>query len=106
MKEFSIKEKAAMKRIAANVDGYLQKKNKLVNKIEELKAQVEEIQYQIDIMEAPVKAMTGYHVEEILKKVVVDTGKSKIPKYEFIYDTIIPQDNNLNEEIIPEEVNL
>lgn len=107
MKEFSIKEKAAMKRIAANVDGYIQKKARILAKMDNLQRELDIVQSQIDMMEAPLKAMTGgYGVLDVFTKTIVDTGKSKIPKFEFIYDTVIPQEEQAEEEIIPEEINL
>ena len=97
-KEFTKFELARMKRTAQNVEGFLKQKNKL----EERKAKIEEelavINQQIELTDAPTVAMTGYHTEDIIKKVVtptdqVDKNGNIIKKvtYEFIYpDTIVP----------------
>ncbi len=97
-KEFTKFELARMKRTAQNVEGFLKQKNKL----EEKKAKIEEeltiINQQIELTDAPTVAMTGYHTEDIIKKVVtptdqVDRNGNIIKKvtFEFIYpDTIIP----------------
>ena len=97
-KEFTKFELARLKRTAQNVEGFLKQKNKL----EEKKAKIEEelsiINQQIELTDAPTVAMTGYHTEDIIKKVVtptdqVDKNGNIIKKvtFEFIYpDTIIP----------------
>lgn len=97
-KEFTKFELARMKRTAQNVEGFLKQKNKL----EEKKAKIEEelavINQQIELTDAPTVAMTGYHTEDIIKKIVtptdqVDKNGNIIKKvtFEFIYpDTIVP----------------
>lgn len=97
-KEFTKFELARMKRTAQNVEGFLKQKNKL----EEKKAKIEEelaiINQQIELTDAPTVAMTGYHTEDIIKKVVtptdqVDKNGNVIKKvtFEFIYpNTIVP----------------
>ena len=97
-KEFTKFELARMKRTAQNVEGFLKQKNKL----EEKKAKIEEelaiINQQIELTDAPTVAMTGYHTEDIIKKVVtptdqVDKNGNIIKKvtFEFIYpDTMVP----------------
>lgn len=105
-KEFTKFELARMKRTAQNVEGFLKQKNKL----EEKKAKIEEelavINQQIELTDAPTVAMTGYHTEDIIKKVVtptdqVDKNGNIIKKttFEFIYpDTIVPP---VTEEELP-----
>lgn len=97
-KEFTKFELARMRRTAQNVEGFLKQRNKL----EEKKAKIEEelavINQQIELTDAPTVAMTGYHTEDIIKKVVtptdqVDKNGNIIKKvtFEFIYpDTIVP----------------
>lgn len=97
-KEFTKFELARLKRTAQNVEGFLKQKNKL----EEKKAKIEEelaiVNQQIELTDAPTVAMTGYHTEDIIKKVVtptdqVDKNGNIIKKvtFEFIYpDTIVP----------------
>lgn len=108
-KEFTKFELARMKRTAQNVEGFLKQKNRL----EEKKAKIEEelavINQQIELTDAPTVAMTGYHTEDIIKKVVtptdqVDKNGNIIKKvtFEFIYpDTIIPP---VTEEEVPANV--
>lgn len=108
-KEFTKFELARMKRTAQNVEGFLKQKNKL----EEKKAKIEEelavINQQIELTDAPTVAMTGYHTEDIIKKVVtptdqVDKNGNIIKKvtFEFIYpDTIIPPVTDVAEEEAP-----
>ena len=97
-KEFTKFELARLKRTAQNVEGFLKQKNKL----EEKKAKIEEelavINQQIELTDAPTVAMTGYHTEDIIKKVVTPTDQVdkngniiKQVTFEFIYpDTIVP----------------
>ena len=97
-KEFTKFELARMKRTAQNVEGFLKQKNKLEAKKAEIEEQLKVINEQIELTDAPTVAMTGYHTEDIIKKVVtptdqVDKNGNVIKKttFEFIYpDTIIP----------------
>lgn len=110
-KEFTKFELARMKRTAQNVEGFLKQKNKL----EEKKAKIEEelaiVNKQIELTDAPTVAMTGYHTEDIIKKVVtptdqVDKNGNIIKKvtFEFIYpDTIVPP---VAEEETPDKVEM
>lgn len=109
-KKFTKFELARMKRTAQNVDQYLTKKNKLVEKKAALEAELSEINNLIEITDAPTRAMTGgYSTEDIIRKVVTPTDKLdkngnviKQTSYEFIYpDTIIPP---VGEEAISVEV--
>lgn len=96
--EFTKFELARMKRTAQNVEGFLKQKNKLEAKKAEIDAQLKIINEQIELTDAPTVAMTGYHTEDIIKKVVtptdqVDKNGNIIKKvtFEFIYpNTIIP----------------
>ena len=113
-KEFTKFELARMKRTAQNVEGFLKQKNKL----EEKKAKIEEelavINKQIELTDAPTVAMTGYHTEDIIKKVVtptdqVDKNGNIIKKvtFEFIYpDTIVPPVTDVAEEETPDKVEM
>lgn len=97
-KEFTKFELARMKRTAQNVDGFLKQKNKLEAKKAEIDAQLAIVKEQIELTDAPTVAMTGYHTEDIIKKVVTPTDQLtkdgnviKKVTFEFIYpDTIIP----------------
>ena len=97
-KEFTKFELARMKRTAQNVEGFLKQKNKLEEKKAKIEKELAVINQQIELTDAPTVAMTGYHTENIIKKVVtptdqVDKNGNIIKKvtFEFIYpDTIVP----------------
>ena len=97
-KEFTKFELARLKRTAQNVEGFLKQKNKLEAKKAEIEAELANVNQQIELTDAPTVAMTGYHKEDISKKVVtptdqVDKNGNVIKKvtFEFIYpDTMIP----------------
>ena len=109
-KEFTKFELARMKRTAQNVEGFLKQKNKLEEKKTKIEEELAIINQQIELTDAPTVAMTGYHTEDIIKKVVtptdqVDKNGNIIKKvtFEFIYpDTIVPpvttNDNTVEEE--------
>lgn len=108
-KEFTKFEKARIKRTAQNVDQYISKKNKLIEKVTVMQKEIDELQQLIDLSDAPVKLMTGgYGVEALVKKVVTPTDKLdkngnviKQTSYEFIYpDTIVPPIEEIVEEVI------
>ena len=97
-KEFTKFELARLKRTAQNVEGFLKQKNKLEAKKAEIEAELANVNQQIELTDAPTVAITGYHTEDIIKKVVtptdqVDKNGNVIKKvtFEFIYpDTIVP----------------
>ena len=97
-KEFTKFELARLKRTAQNVEGFLKQKNKLEEKKAKIEEELATVNEQIELTDAPTVAMTGYHTEDIIKKVVtptdqVDKNGNIIKKvtFEFIYpDTIIP----------------
>lgn len=113
-KKFTKFELARMKRTAQNVNGFLKQKNKL----EEKKAKIEEkltiVNQQIELTDAPTVAMTGYHTEDIIKKIVIPTDQvdkngNIIKKFtfEFIYpDTIVPPVTDVAEEETPDKVEM
>lgn len=105
-KKFTKFELAKMKRTAQNVDQFINKKNKLNEKITALQEELNSVNQLIEIADALTKTMTGgYGTEDIIKKVVTPTNKLdkngnviKDTSYVFKYpDTIIPP----CEEIIP-----
>lgn len=97
-KKFTKFELARLKRTAQNVSQFVTQKNKLIDQITELKAELESVTKMIELTDAPTVAMTGYHSEDIIKKVITPTDKVdkkgnllKVTTFEFIYpDTIIP----------------
>lgn len=113
-KKFTKFELARMKRTAQNVDQYITKKNKLVEKINALQTELDGINSLIELTDAPTIAMTGgYGTEDIIRKVVTPTDKLdkngnviKVTSYEFLYpDTIIPPTTTEDEvSVVTEEV--
>ena len=109
-REFTKFELARLKRTAQNVEGFLKQKNKLETQKVEIEAQLEAVNKQIDLTDAPTVAMTGYHSSEIIKKIVTPTGqidkKGNVIKkvtFEFIYpDTIVPPIEKTEEEVAAE----
>lgn len=111
-KEFTKFELARLKRTAQNVEGFLKQKNKLEAKKAEIEAELANVNQQIELTDAPTVAMTGYHTEDIIRKVVtptdqVDKNGNIIKKvtFEFIYpDTIVPPVTDVAEEETPVNV--
>ena len=113
-KEFTKFELARLKRTAQNVEGFLKQKNKLEEKKTKIEEELSIINQQIELTDAPTVAMTGYHTEDIIKKVVtptdqVDKNGNIIKKvtFEFIYpDTIVPPVTDVAEEETPDKVEM
>ena len=113
-KEFTKFELARMKRTAQNVEGFLKQKNKLEEKKTKIEEELAVINQQIELTDAPTVAMTGYHTEDIIKKVVtptdqVDKNGNIIKKvtFEFIYpDTIVPPVTDVAEEETSDKVEM
>lgn len=97
-KKFTKSELARLKRTAQNVSQFVTQKNKLKDQISKLEEELKSINEMIELTDTPTIAMTGYHSEDIIKKVVTPTDKVdkkgnllKVTTFEFIYpDTIIP----------------
>ena len=113
-KEFTKFELARLKRTAQNVEGFLKQKNKLEEKKAKIEKELAIVNQQIELTDAPTVAMTGYHTEDIIKKVVtptdqVDKNGNIIKKvtFEFIYpDTIVPPVTNVAEEETTDKVEI
>ena len=96
--EFNKFKKAAIKRTAQNVWPNVSKKQKLEKKVKEMQDEIEVLQQQIETDAASIKTMTGYSIEDLMERVVVDTGKLnekgkpiKQTKWVFKYpETIVP----------------
>lgn len=109
MKELSKFEIAAIKRTAQNVNSMVTKKTKLKEKINALQAEYDQLEEAQEQFEAPIKKMTGgYGTEDLVEKVIEDTGKLdksgkpiKLAKYILRYpDTIIPPIMDENVKIV------
>lgn len=109
MKKFTKFEIAAMKRTAANVFHYVEKRNRLAVKLAKQQAELEELNSLIEATDAPTKTMTGgYSSEQLFNRVVTDTGKKdqngnpiKNTTYVLKYpESVIPTDTeaSANEE--------
>ena len=100
-----------MKRTAQNVEGFLKQKNKLEEKKAKIEKELAIVNQQIELTDAPTVAMTGYHTEDIIKKVVTPTDQVgniiKKVTFEFIYpDTIVPPVTNVAEEETTDKVEI
>ena len=107
MKEFSKFEIASIKRTAANVSKEIAMKERLVEKIKALQEQVDGLQKAIDMWQEPIKKITGgYTTEDLIEKVIDNSGKNPVAKYVLKYpDTIVPPtENSENTNDVPFEV--
>lgn len=89
MKTISIRQLATIKRVAQNVSSLVIRKNKLTEQIKELSKECNDLINEIEGHEVGVKMLTGHTSEELITRVVEDTGKMdrnrkpiKITKYE------------------------
>lgn len=98
-KEFSKFFIASLKRTAQNVSPLVRRKQKLQAEIADREKELESIQKQLEIYEAPIKEVTGgYGTEDLIVRTVEVTDKTdkdgkpiKSTKWNLKYpDTIIP----------------
>lgn len=90
MRTLTIRQMATVKRVAQNVNPLVVKKNKIAAKIDELNAEYNALNEEIEGHEMGIKALTGGYVsEDLVVKKVEDTGKVdkdgkpiKVTKYE------------------------
>lgn len=76
MKTLTVRQMAAVKRVAQNVNPAVARRNKLIEQINELSAELELKQQEIEGHELGIKAITGgYTSEDLVVKTVKDTGK-------------------------------
>ena len=76
MKKLTVRNFAAIKRIAQNVNPLVVKKNRMLAQAKKNHLEVKEIEEEIKGYEAGVVALTGgYQSEALVTKVVEDTGK-------------------------------
>lgn len=98
--EFNKFEIASIKRTAQNCSGMIAKFEKLNEKIAILQAEKEKVEQMINNWDAPIVAMTGYHVMDLVDKEKVKTGVDKngndIFGYKWVLkypETVIPVAN-------------
>lgn len=97
MKTLTVRQVAAIKRIAQNVNPLVVKKNKIAAKIDELNKEYNALVEEIRGHEMGVKSLTGGYVsEDLLARKVEDTGKVdkegkpiKVTKYEPREDVLV-----------------
>lgn len=89
MKTISIRQFAAVKRVAQNVNFAVTKRNKIAEQISKLNGEYNALTEEIEGHEAGILKLTGHTSEELVVKVVETTGKVdkegrpiKITKYE------------------------
>ena len=95
MKKFSKFEIAAIKRTAASVNKYVERKKKLLAQQDSINAELESISTMLNTWEEPIKQMTGgYTTEDLVTKHVITTDKSQAIKFELKYpETVVPCDD-------------
>lgn len=102
---------ASLKRTAMNVSPLVRRKQKLLAEIAEREAELDSIQVEINIFEAPIKEVTGgYGTEDLVVRTVEVTDKLdkggkpvKITKWNLRYpETIVPPAEE-TEEVAQEE---
>lgn len=108
MKEFSKFEIATIKRTAQNVAPLVRRKNKIKEKMDELYAELQQLETQQTQWEQAIVTMTGgYTTEDLVDKVVETTNSVdkegnpvKVTKYVLKYpDTVVPVREEVLEEV-------
>ena len=95
MKKFSKFEIAAIKRTAASVNKYVERKKKLLAQQDSINAEFESISTMLNTWEEPIKQITGgYTTEDLVTKHVITTDKSQAIKFELKYpETVVPSES-------------
>lgn len=106
MKKFSKFEIAAIKRTAASVNKYVERKKKLLAQQDSINAELESISTMLNTWEEPIKQMTGgYTTEDLVIKHVITTDKSQAIKFELKYpETVVPSESQETHEVTDAEV--
>ncbi len=91
--------KGQLKRAAQDVFPLIARRERLSNKLIELEEEVKEINEAIEKRQLTIREATGYSVEDLVERNIVDTGKLdkktgkpiKVTKYELKYpETVVP----------------
>lgn len=109
MKTLTVRQMAAVKRVAQNVNPLVVKKNKIATKINELHEEYVALEDEISGHELGIKAITGgYTCEDLIVKTVEDSGKVdkdgkpiKVTKYEPSSNVVFNEDTKLYEIHMP-----
>lgn len=110
MKTISIKQLAAIKRVAQNVYPAQIKADKLREKIKDYSDALAELEKEIELSQAGVKAMTGYGVDYLINRDTTSSQAKYVPSenLEFNEDTrlyTILELNTISDEEPTEEIN-
>lgn len=97
---------ANLKRTAQMVSPMVRRKAKLQQEIAERMEEISALDLQISSMDGHIRELTGFGVEDLVKRTVIDTGKKdktgnpvKITKWELKYpETVIPEAQTVSEE--------
>lgn len=97
---------ANLKRTAQMVSPMVRRKAKLQQEIAERMEEISTLDLQISSMDGHIQELTGFGVEDLVKRTVIDTGKKdkagnpvKITKWELKYpETVIPEAQTVSEE--------
>lgn len=97
---------ANLKRTAQMVSPMVRRKAKLQQEIAERMEEISALDLQISSMDGHIREITGFGVEDLVKRTVIDTGKKdkagnpvKITKWELKYpETVIPEAQKVSEE--------
>lgn len=112
-KELTVRQMAAIKRVAQNVNPLVTKKNKIIYKLDELREEYDSVCNEINGHEMGVISLTGgFTSEYLVEKRIEDTGKIdkegkpiKVTKYEPRTDVVrFNQEKNVYEILLPEPV--
>lgn len=110
-KEFTSREKGMIKNVAKSVYPMVEKKLKLVEKMENLQKEINELEGTIDKWEQGVMDLTGgYTSTELVKKEIITCGEGekavRKAAYSFYYgDNVLPVEDITPEPVNPESIN-
>lgn len=111
MKTISVRQMAAVKRVAQNVNFAVTKKNKIAEQINKLNEEYKALTEEIEGHEAGIIKLTGHTSEELVVKVIETTSKVdkegrpiKITKYEPRKDFVVFNEKTKVYEIYEQEI--
>lgn len=91
MKKLTIRQVAAIKRNAQNVAPLVSKKQRILEKVQELREEYASLEEQISAIDAGTKVISGgYSSEQLITKVVKPTGKLDDKGKEIKVTTFVP----------------
>lgn len=102
-KRISYSQFQSVKRVAQACDPLIVKKSKLKEKIEKLAAEYKDYDMQIASLEAGIKSVVGFRVEELVKKVIepgVDQNGQPKKTTKYLPTDIVSYDENTKQYVI------